>query len=86
MPQGHFLGLQFPDPDLRFDAETGLWKHGAIDWEEFNRVLAGEGPCNRERLAARRKAHDDGAWVREAAVAYAAKRGARQADAAMAAE
>jgi ring-1,2-phenylacetyl-CoA epoxidase subunit PaaA len=46
---------------------------GAIDWEEFRRVLAGDGPCNRERLAARRRAHDDGAWVREAALAYADK-------------
>ena len=48
--------------------------YGPIDWEEFNQVLAGNGPCNRDRLAARRKAHDEGAWVREAAVAYAAKR------------
>jgi ring-1,2-phenylacetyl-CoA epoxidase subunit PaaA len=77
VPQAHYLGLQVPDPDLRFNAATGHWDHGAIDWDEFRRVLAGDGPCNRERLAARRKAHDDGAWVREAALAHAAKRQGR---------
>jgi ring-1,2-phenylacetyl-CoA epoxidase subunit PaaA len=78
VPQGHFLGLVFPDPELRFDEATGHWRFGAIDWDEFRRVLAGEGPCNRERLAARRKAHADGAWVREAALAHAQKRRARR--------
>ena len=73
VPQGHFLGLTFPDPDLRFDETDGHWRFGAIDWDEFRRVLAGDGPCNRERLEARRKAHEDGIWVREAALAYAAK-------------
>ncbi|MBN8899240.1 MAG: 1,2-phenylacetyl-CoA epoxidase subunit A [Rhodospirillales bacterium] len=81
VPQGHYLGLTFPDPDLRF--EDGHWRFGAIDWEEFRRVLAGDGPCNRERLAARRQAHADGAWVRAAAAAHAEKRRAR--DAALAA-
>jgi ring-1,2-phenylacetyl-CoA epoxidase subunit PaaA len=71
--QGHFLGLTFPDSDLRFEEATGHWRFGKIDWDEFRAVLAGNGPCNRERLEARRKAHDDGAWVREAALAYAAK-------------
>ena len=71
VPQGHLLGLDFPDPDLHF--EDGHWVFGAIDWDEFRRVLSGDGPCNRERLAARRKAHADGAWVRQAADAYAAK-------------
>ena len=71
VPQGHLLGLTFPDQDLRL--EDGHWVFGAIDWDEFRRVLAGDGPCNRERLAARRLAHADGAWVREAADAYAAK-------------
>jgi ring-1,2-phenylacetyl-CoA epoxidase subunit PaaA len=71
VPQAHFLGLMPPDPDLRFD--DGHWRCGAIDWAEFRRVLSGGGPCNRERLAARQQAHDDGAWVREAARAYAAK-------------
>jgi ring-1,2-phenylacetyl-CoA epoxidase subunit PaaA len=73
VPQGHYLGLAFPDPELRFDNATGHWLFGEIDWAEFRRVLAGDGPCNRERLAARRKAHEDGAWVREAALAHAAK-------------
>jgi ring-1,2-phenylacetyl-CoA epoxidase subunit PaaA len=77
VPQGHYLGLTFPDPELRFDEASGHWNHGPIDWAEFNRVVAGEGPCNKERLAARRKAHADGAWVREAAAACAAKRVAR---------
>ena len=66
MPQAQFLGLTIPDPGMKQNAD-GHWEYGAIDWAEFNQVLAGNGPCNRERLAARRKAHDDGAWVREAA-------------------
>jgi ring-1,2-phenylacetyl-CoA epoxidase subunit PaaA len=74
VPQAHFLGLAPPDPDLAFDETSGHWRFGAIDWEEFRQILAGNGPCNRDRLAARRKAHDDGAWVREAAAAFAAKR------------
>jgi len=82
VPQGLHLGLTFPDPDLRFDPETGHWRFGAIDWEEFRRVLAGHGPCNRERLEARRRAHAEGAWVREAALANAAKRRQRAAYAA----
>jgi ring-1,2-phenylacetyl-CoA epoxidase subunit PaaA len=73
VPQGHYLGLSFPDPELRLDKATGHWEFGTIDWEEFRRVLAGDGPCNRERLAARQRAHEEGAWVREAALAYAAK-------------
>jgi len=86
VPQGLFLGLTFPDPELRFDEATGHWHFGAIDWEEFRRVLAGHGPCNRERLEARRRAHDDGAWVREAALAHAAKRQSRAAAEKIAAE
>ncbi len=74
VPQAQYLGLTLPDPDLRFDpADGGHWRYGAIDWEEFRQVLSGNGPCNRERLAARRKAHEEGAWVREAAAAYAAR-------------
>jgi ring-1,2-phenylacetyl-CoA epoxidase subunit PaaA len=73
VPQGHFLGLTFPDSDLHFDETEGHWQFGTIDWDEFRRVLAGDGPCNRERLEARRKAHNDGAWVRDAALAHAAK-------------
>ncbi|MBR1278915.1 1,2-phenylacetyl-CoA epoxidase subunit PaaA [Bradyrhizobium sp. AUGA SZCCT0283] len=73
VPQAQFLGLSIPDPGMKQN-EAGNWEYSAIDWEEFKQVLAGNGPCNRDRLAARRKAHDDGAWVREAAVAYAEKR------------
>lgn len=86
VPQGQAIGLTFPDADLRFDAATGHWAYGAIDWEEFRQVLAGNGPCNRERLEARRRAHAEGAWVREAALAHAAKRRARAAALPLAAE
>jgi len=86
VPQGHYLGLTFPDPELEFDAASRHWRFGRIDWSEFKRVLAGDGPCNRERLAARRKAHDEGAWVRKAALAYAGKRAQREAAAKIAAE
>jgi ring-1,2-phenylacetyl-CoA epoxidase subunit PaaA len=85
VPQAHFLGLSIPDPALRFNETTQHWDTGPIDWDEFWRVVKGEGPCNRQRLAAKRKAHEDGAWVREAALAHAAKRRARVA-AKMAAE
>lgn len=78
VPQAQFIGLQMPDPGLRLDAETGHWEHGPIDWEEFKRVVAGDGPCNRERLEARQQAHVDGAWVRDAAAAFAAKRRERK--------
>src|SRR5512132_4679912 len=71
--QAKAIDITLPDPDLRFDEATGNWNFGQIDWDEFQRVLRGDGPCNRERLAARRKAHEDGAWVRVAAAAYAAK-------------
>ncbi|POR48573.1 1,2-phenylacetyl-CoA epoxidase subunit PaaA [Bosea psychrotolerans] len=73
VPQARILGLSLPDPELRLDEETGHWRYGEIDWNEFKQVIAGNGPCNRERLAARRKAHDEGEWVREAALAYAQK-------------
>ena len=86
VPQGHYLGLTFPDPDLTYDEASGHWRFGEIDWSEFKRVLAGDGPCNRERMKNRTKAHDDGTWVREAALAYAAKRAERAAAAKIAAE
>ena len=73
VPQAEVLGLTLPDPDLRWNAERGHYDYGAIDWSEFQEVLKGNGPCNRQRLATRRQAHSDGAWVREAAAAYAAK-------------
>jgi ring-1,2-phenylacetyl-CoA epoxidase subunit PaaA len=86
VPQGHFLGLTFPDPDLRFDEASGHWRFGEIDWEEFKRVLAGDGICNRDRMARRREVEADGAWVREAAMAFAEKRRQRAAAAKVAAE
>lgn len=77
VPQAQYLGLTIPDPGMTQDTD-GHWRYSEIDWTEFKQVLAGNGPCNRDRIAARRKAHDDGAWVREAAAAYAAKRAHRQ--------
>jgi ring-1,2-phenylacetyl-CoA epoxidase subunit PaaA len=84
VPQAQFLGLKVPDPALAWNDETKHWDIGPLDWDEFWRVVKGEGPCNRQRLNARRAAHDDGAWVREAAEAFAAKRTARRAAAAAA--
>jgi ring-1,2-phenylacetyl-CoA epoxidase subunit PaaA len=75
VPQAQFLGLTIPDPLLRWDETTQHFAIGPIDWSEFQAVLKGNGPCNRERLEARRAAHAAGAWVRDAAAAYAAKRG-----------
>jgi len=77
--QAKAIDLVLPDPDLRYDEASGDWHFGEIDWEEFQRVIHGDGPLNRERLAARNLAHEDGAWVREAASAYAAKRAAEAA-------
>jgi ring-1,2-phenylacetyl-CoA epoxidase subunit PaaA len=74
VPQGRHLGLTFPDPELRFDKAAGHWTFGEIDWTEFKDVVAGNGPCNRQRLKARQRAHDEGAWVRAAAMAFAEKR------------
>jgi ring-1,2-phenylacetyl-CoA epoxidase subunit PaaA len=73
VPQAEFLGLTVPDPDLRFNAETGHYEFGAIDWSEFYNVLKGNGPCNRERLRTRVDAWEEGAWFREALVAHADK-------------
>jgi ring-1,2-phenylacetyl-CoA epoxidase subunit PaaA len=73
VPQAEYLGLTVPDPDLKYNDDTGHYSFGEIDWDEFWDVVKGNGPCNAERLAARRKAHDEGAWVREAAEAYAEK-------------
>jgi ring-1,2-phenylacetyl-CoA epoxidase subunit PaaA len=75
VPQAAVLGLTLPDPDLRWNAERGHYDHGAIDWDEFAAVLRGDGPCNRQRMAQRSRAHEEGRWVREAALAYAAKHG-----------
>ncbi len=73
VPQAHAFGLTIPDPELRFDAVTEHWSIGPIDWDHFKQVIAGNGPCNKERLGARQKADRDGAWVRAAAEAYAQK-------------
>ena len=75
--QANTIGLTIPDPDLTYNKETKNWEFGEINWDEFWQVVKGNGPCNKERIAARRKAHEDGAWVREAAAAYAAKKAAR---------
>jgi ring-1,2-phenylacetyl-CoA epoxidase subunit PaaA len=74
VPQADYLGLAIPDPELRWNEDRGHYDHGPIDFEEMRRVVSGDGPCNRERLAARVGAHERGAWVREAAMAHAAKR------------
>ena len=79
VPQAQYLGLKVPDPQLRWDATAQHYRYGPIDWTEFQQVLKGNGPCNRERLAARRRAHEEGKWVREAATAYASKQRARSA-------
>jgi len=78
-PQAEFLGLTIPDEDLKFNEETEHYEFGEINWDEFWQVVSGEGPCNRQRIKARRKAHEEGEWVREAAMAYAEKRRARKA-------
>ncbi len=80
VPQAEYLGLTVPDPDLAWNEEGGHYGFGAIDWDEFLQVIKGNGPCNRERLRARVKAYEDGAWVRDAAMAHAAKRSVRTAE------
>jgi ring-1,2-phenylacetyl-CoA epoxidase subunit PaaA len=74
--QAGILGVTLPDPDLKWNEQRQAYDFGVIDWSEFWRVVGGDGPCNRERLQARVKAWDEGAWVREAALAHAAKQGA----------
>ena len=71
--QADYLGLSVPDPDLSWNEERGHYDFGPIDWDEFWSVVKGNGPLNRERIAKKVSAWEDGAWVREAAVAYAAK-------------
>jgi len=78
VPQAQFLKLTIPDPQLRWDEATQHFRIGPIDWSEFQAVLQGNGPCNRERIEARRAAHRAGAWVREAAAAHAAKHSGRE--------
>jgi ring-1,2-phenylacetyl-CoA epoxidase subunit PaaA len=70
VPQADFAGLTIPDPDLKWNAEKGHYDFGKINWDEFFAVIKGNGPCNKERLATKIKAHEEGKWVREAAMAY----------------
>lgn len=79
VPQADLLGLTVPDPDLKWNEERGHYDFGEIDWAEFYAVVKGQGPVAQERMSARRAAWDDGAWVRDAADAHAAKRAARAA-------
>ncbi|MFW1956409.1 1,2-phenylacetyl-CoA epoxidase subunit PaaA [Acinetobacter guillouiae] len=74
VPQVLQLGLTVPDPDLRFNEATGHYQSGEINWDEFFDILAGKGPCNHERIEARRKAWEGGKWVRDTAVVYAQKK------------
>lgn len=78
VPQAELLGLTLPDPDLTWNEERGHYDFGAINWEEFFQVIQGNGPCNKERLGARVQAHENGAWVREAAKAHAQKQATRR--------
>ena len=73
VPHAQQMDLRIPDPALRYDEASGHWLPGPIDWDEFWRVVKGGGTCNRDRLADRQRAHDEGRWVREAAEAYAKK-------------
>ncbi len=78
VPQAEYAGITIPDPDLKWNEERGHYDFGEINWDEFWAVVSGNGPCNRERMAHKNKAWDDGAWVRDAAVAYATKQNARK--------
>ena len=78
VPQAEYLGLTVPDQDLTWNEEKNGYDFGEINWEEFYNVIKGNGPCNKQRLAARQTAHDEGAWVREAATAYANKQRQKQ--------
>ncbi len=82
VPQADYLGLKIPDDALKLNEQTGHYDFGDIDWEEFQAVLAGAGPCNEERMAARKKAHQESKWIKEAALAYAVKQKARAKNAA----
>jgi ring-1,2-phenylacetyl-CoA epoxidase subunit PaaA len=78
VPQAEILGLKIPDENLKWNEERGHYDFSSINWDEFYQVLAGNGPCNKERIEARRKAKEEGAWVREAANAFASKRAMRK--------
>lgn len=74
MPQIEFLGLTVPDPEMKWNEQRGSYDHGEIDWDEFQRVINGDGPCNRDRIEHHKKAHAEGAWVRDALRAYESKK------------
>ena len=76
--QAEVIGLTRPDPDLKWNEERGHYDFGEMDWDEFWRVVKGHGPCNKQRLDHHKKAHNDGAWVRKAAIAYAKKQNDKQ--------
>ncbi|TNF46859.1 MAG: 1,2-phenylacetyl-CoA epoxidase subunit A [Bacteroidetes bacterium] len=78
VPQAELIGLTVPDPDLKWNEETGHYEFGAINWDEFWEVVKGNGPCNKDRIDTRRKAKEEGLWVREAAMAHAEKRAKRK--------
>ncbi|HEY0556368.1 MAG TPA: Phenylacetic acid catabolic protein, partial [Thermoanaerobaculia bacterium] len=79
VPQADFLGLKVPDPELKWNEQKGGYDFGEVDWEEFYAVVRGEGPVAKERMKARRDAWEQGAWVREAAAAWAEKHARRAA-------
>lgn len=74
VPQAELIGLKVPDPDLKWNADRKSYDFGPINWEEFWNVVKGHGPCNKQRLEHRIAAHENGKWVREAAIAYAEKK------------
>jgi ring-1,2-phenylacetyl-CoA epoxidase subunit PaaA len=76
VPQAEALGVTLPDPELKWNEDRQSYDFGSPDWDEFKDVIHGNGPCNTQRIAHRRRAHEDGAWVREAATAFAAREGA----------
>lgn len=82
VPELHEIGLTVPDPELKYNEESKHWEVGPIDWDEFWRVVRGNGPCNRERMALKKQGYEDGAWVREAAAAFAKKQAAAASEAA----
>ena len=78
VPQAKYLGLELPDPDLKWNEDRGQHDFGEIDWDEFWQVVKGNGPCNRERISNKVRAWEDGAWVRDAAKAHAQKMEVKQ--------
>ena len=82
VPQIEFLGLEHPDKDIRWNEERGHYDHGEIDWDEFYRVISGNGPCNRQRIQHHIRVHEEGAWVRDAMNAYQQKKRERASQAA----